>query len=559
MASEDLGKVSEQLERIERLLEGVTERLDTVEDVLTHFNATSVVFERKKAERAAVRLERPAEPEASLEPPPVIAIEHAPSALTAVDVVLVESVPDAEPVATSSHEVAPPETFVEPIAEPITPRFTEPIEVPTQVPTVTPSPSASSYNAPKGMSEREYKIGAQVVPYLGGGAVILGILFAVTTLIARGMLDPVGQFLVLLIGALGLSTLGVVMVAKKETYGQILAGVGSASLYAIITAGMMRWNLYQGPVLITLLTLLSLANLAFSLWRSSKPFFAIGLLGGLACSFLPTNQGDVGVGLVLELIIVAACSILLWRNRWTDMALPLWAASTVACLPLFLRDDLRFATNPTLKTGAVFLYTLIILAGYARSFTPVFSDKNGWLAPVALLSAALMNFIIADARDTFGGGAAIVLALTAWAISYLAVEKVVRRSIWLGALLTACAIGPMGLKPVPGAFTFAIVAIVLALVPRLENVLPPAASDFLVSTARWLSGLIAGMAAIGYGIAIFNDPANLPAVGVEASMLVALIIALLFAISVLPASVLTKKQAASAGALICVPFALRLF
>ena len=148
-------------------------------------------------------------------------------------------------------------------------------------------------SAPKPPSvDTEFKFGSQVLPRVGIVIVLLGILYLVAYAIQSGWITLQMQFVgeLLLCGAL--IGVGLWKINEKEDFGQVLVGGGSCGLYLSFAGGHVYKHLYEGETLVVLFLALSLANLGFSWWRSSKTFWAIGFVGGLVGAALPMDKHD---------------------------------------------------------------------------------------------------------------------------------------------------------------------------------------------------------------------------------------------------------------------------
>ncbi len=264
---------------------------------------------------------------------------------------------------------------------------------PPQVQTPAPqaSPPSFQYQQPKPQPPREskpqgpkldteYLIGAKILPKVGAGLVVLGLTFLVVLAYSRGWITPEMMFglELLLCGAFVVT--GIAKRDMKEEYGQILTGIGSCGFYLVFLGGSQYYKLYPGEVLVGIFLVLSLANLGFSLWRSSRAFLTIGLIGGLVtAAVLPNLRADhSGLNAWLHFLILIPAALIVARNRWAPMAVVLWAAATLALVPILLNGFPWFD-----KSAILYASTAVTLAAYAWSKVDV-SGPEVTFIPTAL-------------------------------------------------------------------------------------------------------------------------------------------------------------------------------
>lgn len=274
-----------------------------------------------------------------------------------------------------SPQAAPPA----PQAAPPTFQYLQPKPPPQR----EPRPQAPKLDA-------EYLIGAKILPKIGAGLVVLGLTFLVVLAYSRGWITPEMMFglELLLCGAFVVT--GIAKRDMKEEYGQILTGVGSCGFYLVFLGGSQYYKLYPGEVLVGIFLVLSLANLGFSFWRSSRAFLAIGLIGGLVtAAVLPNLQGDHSVlNAWLHFLILIPAALIIAKNRWAPLAGVLWGAATLALMPILMYGLPWFD-----KSAILYASTAICLAAYAWSK----ADSTGIEAsfiPTALWCAGLIGLAL---------------------------------------------------------------------------------------------------------------------------------------------------------------------
>ncbi len=401
----------------------------------------------------------------------------------------------------------------------------------------------------------ELRIGA-VMPYVGAVLVLGAIFTLVGIAIRQGWITPPMQFageLALCAASVGL---GAWLARRREDYGRLLIGIGSCGAYLSFAGGFEPKHLYGGGALVVLFVLLSLANVAYSYAGATKPFFVIGMLGGLASAWLPLDKDNVTMAFVLEALILVPCALVVWRRRWSGIGPALWFAALVADLPMLNTD----VASPAWRVAMLYAFTGIVLAGYAGGFVPGRWDAKAALVPVGVFAAAVLPFMaMREVACPAGSGGVFALAAAMAALGFLRVPAEAKRSLWLSAAGVALAIAPFGLVAEQAAFLYAALAVVLAaLIAGSERL--GARFGATLRESGWV--FVAGLALFSAGaylVAIGGLYGGVPARGTEQSMLAALVVALVAAGWSVPARVAARQVVAAVASLVAAPFFVRLF
>ena len=170
-------------------------------------------------------------------------------------------------------------------------------------------PSQPQQPAPPSV-DSELKFGSQVLPRVGIVLVLLAVFYLVGLAIQRGWITPEVQFVGELLLCAGLIGVGVWKLNEREDFGQVLVGGGSCGLYLSFVGAHVYKDLITGETLVSLFLALSLLNLAFSWWRSSRTFWMIGFIGGLVSAGLPLDRENYTAALVLAALIVLPATLL---------------------------------------------------------------------------------------------------------------------------------------------------------------------------------------------------------------------------------------------------------
>jgi len=264
--------------------------------------------------------------------------------------------------------------------------FPEAIQTPSTAPTAPASASRPIQLSEK--EDTEYLIGAKIMPKVGAAFMLLGLSYLVVLAYSKGLITPAMMFGIEVAFCAAFVLVGVLKRDMKEEYGQILTGIGSCGLYLVFAGGHLYYHLYQGETLVGLFFALSLANLAFSLWRSSRSFLTIGLLGGLVtASVLPNMKGDHSiVNAWIHFLILIPTALIIAKNKWMDMTVILWLSATTALVPI-LNGVLPWGD----KVAILYVSTAICIAAYCWSYRVSEFDTYNTLLPVILWIVGLIG------------------------------------------------------------------------------------------------------------------------------------------------------------------------
>lgn len=235
--------------------------------------------------------------------------------------------------------------------------------------------------------ETEYQIGARVLPIVGGGVIIVAFIFLVSYAFQKGLLTPQSLF----VGELALSALfivlGLVKRNERENFGQLLVAIGSCGLYVTMAGNNVYQHLVSDEVLVGSFIGLSLANIGFSGWRSSRVFLAIGVLGGIIGALMPLHRNNFMLSGELQLLIVAAAGIVIARNRWLEFAAILFLVAGGALAP-----GLYGVSGPWLER-VIFLYANGLVCAATAATCRTWRAYDPWeaLIPLGVFAFAIMG------------------------------------------------------------------------------------------------------------------------------------------------------------------------
>lgn len=298
----------------------------------------------------------------------------------------------------------------------------------------SPPPARTKIRPPE---DTEYFLGAKVLPRVAAGVLILGLIYLVTLLVQNGAITPAMLFGGVCAVCAGFIGLGILKRNEREEFGQILTGVGSCGLYLNFAAGQSFQHLYSGRTLVLLFVVLSLSNLAYSFWRASRAFLAIGLLGGLTAALLPLHDHNFALDATLHFLILIPAALIAARYRWRDVVVWTYALATLAALPM-----IDTAADWRIAVFTFFGVAVVAASAYAYRFEPVKWDPQIAFVPAAIFGSGLIGFGIR--YDLTGAAAVLLYALVAAAAGGLLRNGVAGRRLALSGVALAAALPPFG-------------------------------------------------------------------------------------------------------------------
>ena len=305
----------------------------------------------------------------------------------------------------------------------------------------------------------EYKIGRIGLLWAGAVVVVIGIIYLVALAAAHTTATPQMRFAGDLAFSMAFIVVGFIKRNEREEFGQILTGIGSFGLYASFAAGHVYLKLYSSEVAVALFVALSLANLSYAAWRSSRSFLALGMIGGLVAAMLPMHEYNAPLDVVLHFVILVPCAMIIARNKFIDMASWLWVASTLALLPIYTYTNHLWL----LRVGALYSDALMCAALYGYVHRDWKFDPKCTLPFAVIAFAGIGGVAIEGVRN--GSLHVCALAAAAAAVGWVLRERTLaRNSLYGGALAVAVALAPMGYTRAEAAITFAVLSIALSIV-----------------------------------------------------------------------------------------------
>jgi uncharacterized membrane protein len=255
-------------------------------------------------------------------------------------------------------------------------------------------------------------LGGRVLGWLGGIAVLTGLLFLLVMAASRGWIGEEARVLMAAVAALALTGAGVWLRERRDLRDVALAAAasGCAGLFAAVVVAGPVYDLVPALVALGAALAVGAATTGLALrWRAQGMGW-LGLLGAIAAPVLVGATGDAAIALMLA-AYVATAAIGLWQ-RWHAIAfaafllataqIGVWMAADAASRPAATLAALAVlglatavaaagfewrARTPQLRTSAVVLLCLNALA-LAALGTLVLTAPAGWLLALAVAHVA---------------------------------------------------------------------------------------------------------------------------------------------------------------------------
>lgn len=304
-------------------------------------------------------------------------------------------------------------------------------------PAQTTPPRRESETPQRGLEE---VLGGRVLAWVGGVAILLGIVFLLGIAIDRGWIDETMRTVLGLLGSTSLLLAGVWLYERKGRTEAALAAVASAlaGLYTTLLVGTQIYDLIPAGAGLACAGLVGIVSAALAVRWQSMAIAAIGILGALLAPVL-VGSGTSDLSLAfMAIALTAAVGVLLWQ-RWNELSLGAFIISAPQLLVWFSNNyDERLLASLGVLVGFWALYVVAAIGYELRPRTPDEIPVASWL----LLFANAV--VIAGAGyfglDQTGHPNAAIAWLLGLAASHIllggsAIRKAVNREI--GSLLLA--------------------------------------------------------------------------------------------------------------------------
>ena len=194
---------------------------------------------------------------------------------------------------------------------------------PPVVPTTGPAPGTAAQPArPRKPALTEELLAGKGLAWLGGGAVVLGIVFFLALAIRSGLISESLRVLLAGLGSAALAAAGLWLYQTKgKTQASlVLAGVGIAGMFATLISATQQYHLIAPELGLGLAGLVGAGATAAAIAIGSREIAGMGIIGALLAPVL-TGAGATGISLAyVTIAFLAAAVVTVWR-AWPAISL----------------------------------------------------------------------------------------------------------------------------------------------------------------------------------------------------------------------------------------------
>ncbi len=198
------------------------------------------------------------------------------------------------------------------------------------VPAGAPSQwSIPTLRMPAGTKEFEDLVGGRVLAWVGGLAVLLGLVFLFALGISNGWIGEEARTALGATGSAALLVLGIWLHERKARTDAALACVatGISGLFVAVTVAAQVYHLVPQLLAVVLAIGVGATATVLAVRWESRGIGALGILGALTAPILAGAAGDGGTMVLLFVALASAAAVLLWL-RWNWLALGAFMVAT---------------------------------------------------------------------------------------------------------------------------------------------------------------------------------------------------------------------------------------
>jgi uncharacterized membrane protein len=264
-------------------------------------------------------------------------------------------------------------------------------------------------------------LGGRVLAWVGGAAVLLGIVFLLAIAVSRGWLGEGARTLLAAVASGVLLAAGAWLHERRGRgdAARAATAAGLAGLFATLTVATQVYAIVPALSGATLAILVGSLATGLAIRWSSRGIAALGILGAVGAPLLTGAGHDGDVIVLLFVAFAAAAGVLLWR-RWDwlglaafTLAAPQWVA--------YLFDGATTASSATLVLIAFGALAVAMAVGHdlraAAAAAGVRSQQAFLLALNAIVLAVAGWFAFGELGSSDNG--------TAWLVGLAAVHLIV--------------------------------------------------------------------------------------------------------------------------------------
>ncbi len=171
-------------------------------------------------------------------------------------------------------------------------------------------------------------LGGRVLAWVGGFAVLLGIVFLSAVAVSHGWIGEGARTALAALASTGLLGLGIWLHERRARTDAALAAVatGVSGMFVTITVATQVYELVPSLAGTLLAVLVGAIATALAVRWESRGIAALGILGALAAPLLAGAGHEGGTVAILLVALAAAGGVLIWQ-RWDWLALAAFALS----------------------------------------------------------------------------------------------------------------------------------------------------------------------------------------------------------------------------------------
>src|SRR5688572_6080627 len=290
--------------------------------------------------------------------------------------------------------------------------------------------------------ELEDLLGGRVLAWVGGSAVLLGVVFFLVMAVSRGWIDEPTRVVLAFLGSSVLVAAGLFLYERQGQTQAALAAVGSgiAALYASLTAATALYDLISPGLGLAVAAIVGGTATAIAVRWNSPVVAGLGIVGALLAPVL-VDAGVEGEALAfMTLALVAAVGVLLWR-RWDWLAAVAFLVSAPQ-LAAWADDNSNDVGLVLVVLAAFWLLYMVAAIGYElRVPTDALRSSSALLVLANVATIAGLGWSVLDERGHENGATVWILGMAAihLALGVGVLDRVKSRDF--GGLTLALAIG----------------------------------------------------------------------------------------------------------------------
>jgi len=237
------------------------------------------------------------------------------------------------------------------------------------------------------LSQRNFEelLGGRVLAWVGGIAILLGIVFLLGIAIDHGWIDEPMRTLLSFLGSTSLLLTGVWLYERKGRTEAALAAVASAlfGLFATLLVGTQVYDLIPVGVGLAGAGLVGIVGVAIAVRWEAMIVAAIGILGALLAPVLVGAEPTWASLAFIAIALTASVAILLWK-RWNWLALGAFTVSTPQLLYWSIENyERQLPATLGVLVGFWALYAVAAIGYELRQRTPTELPVSSWLLMLA--------------------------------------------------------------------------------------------------------------------------------------------------------------------------------